>query len=107
MDLRPRERAGSTAFEHRRDGGCGIRQQASRPRQRQGRSRCREVDGHGRRLLRTQRPQVRRHGRGIAAPDRAGERRELLSAALDAGAQGIDLEGWEAWQPPAGRSRCR
>lgn len=42
------------------------------------------------------------HYRGTLA-----ERRELLSAALDAGAQGIDLEGWETWQPPAGRSRLR
>lgn len=42
------------------------------------------------------------HYRGTLA-----ERRELLSAALDAGAQGIDLEGWESWQPPAGRSRLK
>jgi 3-dehydroquinate dehydratase/shikimate dehydrogenase len=36
-----------------------------------------------------------------------GERRELLSAALDAGAAGIDLEGWETWHPPAGRTRLK
>ncbi len=36
-----------------------------------------------------------------------GERRELLSAALEAGAQGIDLEGWESWAPPVGRTRLR
>ena len=42
------------------------------------------------------------HYRGTLA-----ERRELLSAALDAGAQGIDLEGWETWQPPTGRARLR
>ena len=42
------------------------------------------------------------HFRGTLA-----ERRELLAAALDAGAQGIDLEGWETWQPPAGRTRLR
>jgi 3-dehydroquinate dehydratase/shikimate dehydrogenase len=35
------------------------------------------------------------------------ERRELLAAALDAGAQGIDLEGWESWAPPAGKTRVR
>jgi shikimate dehydrogenase/3-dehydroquinate dehydratase type I len=36
-----------------------------------------------------------------------GERRELLSEALEAGAAGIDLEGWETWTPPAGRTRLR
>lgn len=35
------------------------------------------------------------------------ERRELLAAALDAGAQGIDLEGWETWSPPVGKTRVR
>lgn len=36
-----------------------------------------------------------------------GERRELLSEALEAGAQGLDLEGTESWSPPAGRTRLR
>jgi 3-dehydroquinate dehydratase/shikimate dehydrogenase len=36
-----------------------------------------------------------------------GERRELLSAALEAGAVGLDLEHWESWAPPAGRTRLR
>ncbi|MBL8734268.1 MAG: type I 3-dehydroquinate dehydratase [Planctomycetes bacterium] len=36
-----------------------------------------------------------------------GERRELLSAALAAGATGIDLEHWESWSPPAGRTGLR
>ncbi len=36
-----------------------------------------------------------------------GERRELLSAALDAGAVGLDLEHWESWSPPSGRTRLR
>lgn len=31
-------------------------------------------------------------------------RRELLSRALAAGAKGLDLEQWETWQPPAGRT---
>lgn len=31
-------------------------------------------------------------------------RRELLTHALHAGAQGIDLEQWETWTPPAGRT---
>jgi 3-dehydroquinate dehydratase/shikimate dehydrogenase len=35
------------------------------------------------------------------------ERRELLSHALMAGASGIDLEGWETWAPPVGRTRLR
>lgn len=35
------------------------------------------------------------------------ERRELLSEALEAGAQGLDLEGGEGWSPPAGRTRLR
>jgi len=34
-------------------------------------------------------------------------RRELLSHALTAGAQGIDLEQWEAWTPPAGLTGLR
>lgn len=34
-----------------------------------------------------------------------GERRELLSHALAAGARGIDLEHWETWSPPAGQTR--
>jgi 3-dehydroquinate dehydratase/shikimate dehydrogenase len=42
------------------------------------------------------------HFRGTLA-----ERRELMAAALDAGAQGIDLEGWETWTPPVGKSRVR
>lgn len=36
-----------------------------------------------------------------------GERRELLNAALEAGAAGLDLEHWESWSPPAGRTRLR
>ncbi|HEX5054487.1 MAG TPA: type I 3-dehydroquinate dehydratase [Planctomycetota bacterium] len=36
-----------------------------------------------------------------------GERRELLSHALAAGAQGLDLEIWETWAPPAGRTRLK
>lgn len=36
-----------------------------------------------------------------------GERRELLTQALAAGAQGLDLEIWESWAPPAGRTRLR
>ncbi|MBL8754188.1 MAG: type I 3-dehydroquinate dehydratase [Planctomycetes bacterium] len=36
-----------------------------------------------------------------------GERRELLSAALDGGASGIDLEGTETWNPPVGRTRLK
>ena len=36
-----------------------------------------------------------------------GERRELLSAALEAGAQGIDVEGSETWMPPVGRTRIK
>jgi 3-dehydroquinate dehydratase/shikimate dehydrogenase len=36
-----------------------------------------------------------------------GERRELLSHALAAGAQGLDLEIGETWTPPAGRTRLR
>ncbi len=35
------------------------------------------------------------------------ERRELLTHALDAGAQGIDLEVWETWAPPVGRTRLK
>lgn len=35
------------------------------------------------------------------------ERRQLLLAALDAGAQGLDLELGETWQPPPGRPRVR
>jgi 3-dehydroquinate dehydratase / shikimate dehydrogenase len=31
-----------------------------------------------------------------------GERRELLAHALQAGAEGIDLEQWETWTPPKG-----
>ncbi|MBL9079015.1 MAG: type I 3-dehydroquinate dehydratase [Planctomycetes bacterium] len=34
------------------------------------------------------------------------ERRDLLQHALNAGAQGIDLEGWETWAPPP-RHRLR
>lgn len=34
-----------------------------------------------------------------------GERRELLTHALAAGAKGIDLEHWETWSPPAGQTR--
>ena len=33
-----------------------------------------------------------------------GERRELLTQALAAGAQGIDLEQWETWSPPVGHT---
>jgi 3-dehydroquinate dehydratase/shikimate dehydrogenase len=33
------------------------------------------------------------------------ERRALLERALEAGAQGIDLEEWERWDPPAGGPR--
>lgn len=36
-----------------------------------------------------------------------GERRELLTHALDAGASGIDLEVWETWTPPVGRTRLK
>lgn len=36
-----------------------------------------------------------------------GERRELLSAALDGGAEGIDLDAADPWSPPAGRTRLR
>lgn len=36
-----------------------------------------------------------------------GERRELLVHALGAGAQGLDLEHWETWAPPAGLTRLR
>jgi 3-dehydroquinate dehydratase/shikimate dehydrogenase len=36
-----------------------------------------------------------------------GERRELLSRALAAGAVGLDLEIWETWAPPAGRTRLQ
>jgi len=36
-----------------------------------------------------------------------GERRELLSHALAAGAQGLDLEIGETWSPPAGKTRVR
>ncbi len=36
-----------------------------------------------------------------------GERRELLSMALEAGAQGLDLEGSETWTPSVGRTRLR
>lgn len=35
------------------------------------------------------------------------ERREMLTAALDAGAQGLDLEHWETWSPSVGRNRLR
>jgi 3-dehydroquinate dehydratase/shikimate dehydrogenase len=35
------------------------------------------------------------------------ERRELLSRALDAGAQGLDLEHWETWSPSLGRTGLR
>lgn len=35
------------------------------------------------------------------------ERRELLSAALAAGARGIDLEHWETWTPSVGRDRLQ
>lgn len=35
------------------------------------------------------------------------ERRELLTQALAAGAQGLDLEIWETWAPPVGRTRIR
>ena len=35
------------------------------------------------------------------------ERRELLTRALKAGAQGLDLEQWETWNPPAGGTRLR
>ncbi|MFK7742377.1 MAG: type I 3-dehydroquinate dehydratase [Planctomycetota bacterium] len=34
-------------------------------------------------------------------------RRELLTRALQAGAEGIDLEQWEKWNPSAGRTRLR
>ena len=34
-------------------------------------------------------------------------RRELLSHALKAGAEGIDLEQWETWSPPAGQTRLK
>lgn len=34
-------------------------------------------------------------------------RRELLSRALQAGAEGIDLEQWETWTPSTGRTRLR
>lgn len=36
-----------------------------------------------------------------------GERRELLAHALASGAQGLDLEIWETWAPPAGLTRLR
>ena len=36
-----------------------------------------------------------------------GERRELLSHALDVGAQGLDLDIHDPWTPPAGRTRLR
>jgi 3-dehydroquinate dehydratase/shikimate dehydrogenase len=36
-----------------------------------------------------------------------GERRELFSRALAAGASGIDLEDWESWTPSVGRNRLR
>lgn len=35
------------------------------------------------------------------------ERRELLSLALDAGAQGIDVDGFDPWMPPVGRTRLK
>src|SRR5262245_30840923 len=42
-------------------------------------------------------------------PERGGHYRGTLSErhALMAGAQGIDLEGWETWAPPVGRTRLR
>jgi 3-dehydroquinate dehydratase/shikimate dehydrogenase len=36
-----------------------------------------------------------------------GERRELLGAALEAGAQGIDVDGFDPWMPPVGRTRLK
>ncbi len=36
-----------------------------------------------------------------------GERRELLTAALHAGARGLDLEQWENWMPSVGRDRLK
>jgi 3-dehydroquinate dehydratase/shikimate dehydrogenase len=35
------------------------------------------------------------------------QRRELLSAALAAGARGLDLEHWETWAPSVGRDRLK
>ena len=35
------------------------------------------------------------------------ERRELLNRALECGAQGLDLEHWETWNPSIGRNRLR
>ncbi len=34
-------------------------------------------------------------------------RRELLTHALRAGAEGIDLEQWETWSPPSGQTRIK
>lgn len=42
------------------------------------------------------------HYRGTLA-----DRRELLNRALEAGAQGLDLEHWETWNPSIGRNRLR
>lgn len=36
-----------------------------------------------------------------------GERRELLSAALEAGAQGLDLDANDPWSPSSGRTRLK